>query len=152
MRSLEAWLTEYGKDHRNSTNQMIHKVCVPLIMMSLFGLLWAIPTPEFFSGLPYLNWATLFCVLCLFFYSSLSCVFAGAMLVLALAMLTIVSVIASTSYLVPISVGVFVVAWIGQFVGHKIEGQKPSFLTDLQFLLIGPLWVIKGFFPSTRNL
>ena len=35
----------------------------------------------------------------------------------------------------------FVIAWVGQFYGHKIEGKKPSFFDDLQFLLIGPLWV-----------
>ena len=40
---------------------------------------------------------------------------------------------------------VFVVTWIGQFVGHKIEGKKPSFFEDLQFLLIGPAWVVKNF-------
>ena len=39
-------------------------------------------------------------------------------------------------------VALFVVGWIIQFVGHKIEGQKPSFFEDLQFLLIGPLWLL----------
>lgn len=39
-------------------------------------------------------------------------------------------------------VGIFVLAWIGQFYGHKIEGKKPSFLKDLQFLLIGPIWLL----------
>ena len=37
---------------------------------------------------------------------------------------------------------IFVVAWIGQFIGHKIEGKKPSFFEDLQFLLIGPMWLL----------
>jgi uncharacterized membrane protein YGL010W len=41
-----------------------------------------------------------------------------------------------------IYLGAFVLAWIGQFVGHKIEGQKPSFFEDLQFLLIGPAWLL----------
>lgn len=41
-----------------------------------------------------------------------------------------------------LSVIVFVIAWIGQFVGHQIEGKKPSFFKDLQFLLIGPLWLL----------
>ena len=42
----------------------------------------------------------------------------------------------------PASTAIFVVAWIGQFVGHKIEGKKPSFFEDLRFLLIGPLFVL----------
>jgi len=41
-----------------------------------------------------------------------------------------------------VSLGIFVIAWIGQFIGHKIEGKKPSFLEDLQFLLIGPAWLL----------
>ncbi len=40
------------------------------------------------------------------------------------------------------ALGIFVVAWIGQFIGHHIEGKKPSFLKDLQFLLIGPAWLL----------
>jgi uncharacterized membrane protein YGL010W len=37
---------------------------------------------------------------------------------------------------------VFAIAWLGQFIGHKVEGAKPSFFKDLQFLLIGPLWLL----------
>ncbi len=37
---------------------------------------------------------------------------------------------------------VFVLAWIGQFVGHRIEGRKPSFLEDVKFLLVGPAWLL----------
>ena len=48
-----------------------------------------------------------------------------------------------TYQLIPLLV-IFVLAWIGQFIGHKIEGKKPSFFKDLQFLLVGPLWVLKG--------
>jgi uncharacterized membrane protein YGL010W len=36
----------------------------------------------------------------------------------------------------------FVVAWIGQFIGHAIEGKRPSFFKDVQFLMIGPLWLL----------
>ncbi|GAL26575.1 putative PRS2 protein [Vibrio variabilis] len=42
-----------------------------------------------------------------------------------------------------LSIGLFVVLWIMQFVGHKIEGKKPSFFDDIQFLLIGPIWVFR---------
>jgi uncharacterized membrane protein YGL010W len=40
------------------------------------------------------------------------------------------------------SLVIFVAAWIGQFIGHAIEGKRPSFFKDLQFLLIGPLWLL----------
>ena len=47
-----------------------------------------------------------------------------------------------TRELLVLAIAVFVLAWIAQFVGHKIEGRKPSFLTDLVYLLIGPAWVL----------
>jgi uncharacterized membrane protein YGL010W len=41
-----------------------------------------------------------------------------------------------------LAIGVFVVAWIAQFVGHHIEGRRPAFFTDLAYLLIGPAWIV----------
>ena len=49
---------------------------------------------------------------------------------------------AATQPLYQVCVTVFVIAWIGQFIGHKIEGKKPSFFKDLQFLLVGPMWLL----------
>ena len=43
---------------------------------------------------------------------------------------------------------IFVLAWIGQFIGHKIEGEKPSFFEDLQFLLIGPDWLLGAIYQK----
>jgi uncharacterized membrane protein YGL010W len=50
------------------------------------------------------------------------------------------------------SICVFIVAWIGQFYGHKIEGKKPSFLKDLQFLMIGPAWVLENIFTKKNKI
>ncbi len=146
MRTLEQWLTEYSKDHQNPTNKKIHHICVPLIMFSLFGMLWSIPTPHFFSTIPYLNWSTLFALLGLAFYISLSWKAAVVMLINVSIQFFLITLLVKTGLLLQISIIIFVLAWIGQFIGHKIEGQKPSFLTDLQFLLIGPLWVFQRFY------
>lgn len=108
-------------------------------------MLWCIPVPDFFLSIPYLNFATLFIALCFAFYLSLK---DAKVLIVALG--TLGFVIGSLLYLdghnnlLSISVAVFVIAWIGQFIGHKIEGKKPSFFKDIQFLLIGPLWVFLG--------
>jgi uncharacterized membrane protein YGL010W len=56
--------------------------------------------------------------------------------------LTLALVLAAGPLLVPLAVGVFVVAWVFQFIGHKIEGKKPSFFEDLQYLWVGPLFVL----------
>jgi len=72
MRSFENWMDEYALSHQHPTNQIIHKICVPLIMFSVIGLIWMIPFPAFFPTASYLNWATLFVLGCLVFYLSLN--------------------------------------------------------------------------------
>ena len=143
MRTLEQWLNLYARDHKNPTNQLIHKVCVPAIMLSVFGLLWSIPTPSIFRPL---NWAIIFCLPCLVFYALLSFKTMLLMLFVSTTMLATIFYINQSGNLFLISLSTFIVAWIAQFIGHKIEGQKPSFIEDLQFLFIGPLWVFKKLF------
>jgi uncharacterized membrane protein YGL010W len=148
MRTFDQWMTEYGVSHRNPTNQLIHKICVPLIMLSVIGLLWSIPTPEAFRGTPYLNWATIFIVGCLIFYITLSFMMFLGMLLMTFVMCWICVKLQQAGILLPSSIGIFVFAWIAQFYGHKVEGKKPSFMQDLAFLLIGPLWVLHFFYTK----
>jgi uncharacterized membrane protein YGL010W len=143
MRTFNQWMDEYGISHQNPINQKIHKVCVPLIMLSVIGFFWKIPTPQVFSEVPYLNWATLFVGACLLFYLSLNVKMFFGMIIQSAVMCFICYQIDLMNFLLPFSGIVFVVSWIFQFIGHKIEGKKPSFLQDLAFLLIGPLWVTR---------
>ena len=149
MRTTDQWLSEYGESHQNGTNKLLHWVCVPLIMFSLLGLLWSIPVNNLQKLFPdsisfFVNWGTLFLVLALLFYLRLS-------LAMFLGMLVIAALMVAGIYLVHLYVSlplwvfylaVFAGAWVGQFVGHKIEGKKTSFLKDVQFLLIGPAWLL----------
>lgn len=143
MRTFNQWMTEYGKSHRNPTNQLIHKICVPLIMLSVIGLFWSIPVPSFFTTIPYFNWATIFIIGCLIFYLTLNFLMFLGMLMLTTIMVYICQQLSNASILLSTSIGIFVLAWIAQFYGHKVEGKKPSFFQDLAFLLIGPLWVLR---------
>jgi len=144
MRSIQTWLDEYGESHRNPVNKRVHWVCVPLIVLSLIGLLWSIPVPsDWAARSPLMNWGVLFIVLALIYYYLLSWRLALGMTLVTLVVVGIVY--AASRLAVPLwllSVVVFVAAWIGQFIGHKVEGRKPSFFKDLQFLLIGPLWLL----------
>ena len=144
MRTAQSWLDEYGVSHQHPTNKMIHWVCVPLIMLSALGMLWSIPRPALFAGLsPYLNWATLLILASLIYYLLLSVRLAVGMLLVSAAMCLVLELLMHLPWpLLWTSVAIFVAAWIGQFIGHKIEGRKPSFFKDLQFLLIGPLWLL----------
>jgi uncharacterized membrane protein YGL010W len=143
MRSIQEWLDEYALSHQNSTNKGIHWICVPLIAWSIVLLLTSIPVPSTFK-LYNLNWAWIASSLAIIWYFFLSTSLAIGMTIF-LGALNYLSaqVQQTTSYPVwTIGVSIFVIAWIGQFFGHHIEGKKPSFLKDLQFLLIGPLWLM----------
>ena len=150
MRSIEEWIQEYGKSHQNSTNKAIHWICVPLIMLSLLALIEKIPFPIYeFKILSlgnqniYLSWTILFLLYAVIFYLRLSITIAVGMFIIAISMLYSITWIKIYDPSVwRLSLIIFVLAWIGQFIGHKIEGKKPSFFEDLQFLLIGPAWLL----------
>jgi len=144
MKTIEAWLEEYGESHRDPVNKKIHWVCVPLIMLSVLGMLWFAPRPGFFGALsPYLNWATLLILASLVYYALLSPRLAAGMLVVSALMCLVLELLARLPWpLLWTSLAIFAGAWVGQFIGHKIEGRKPSFFKDIQFLLIGPVWLL----------
>ena len=146
MRKIDQLFAEYGESHQNGTNKTIHWICVPLIFLSIIGLVASIPSGPvqvvLGAGNPYANWATVALMLVIIYYVSLSIWLAVAMAGFGLLCLEIVEHLALIGPLWMISLGIFVVAWIGQFYGHKIEGKKPSFLKDIQFLLIGPAWLM----------
>jgi uncharacterized membrane protein YGL010W len=144
MRSVQTWLEEYGESHRNPVNKTIHWICVPLILLSVIGLLWGVPRPAVFASAgPYANWATLALLAAVIYYLALSVRLAAGMLVISIVLCVLAQALQSLPWpLWATSLAVFVGAWIGQFIGHEIEGKKPSFFKDLQFLLIGPLWLL----------
>lgn len=147
MRKIELLLAEYGESHQNVTNKTIHWICVPLIFLSVVALLWSIPSglvSTVLGSSVYANWASVAMILVLIYYVSLSIQLSVGMMLFSVLCLFISKTI---SELVPaplwaVALGIFVVGWIGQFYGHKVEGKKPSFLKDLQFLLIGPAWLM----------
>ncbi len=144
-KSADDWFAEYAVCHQNSTNKALHWICIPLILLSLIGLLWGIPIPGTGSiSSPYLNWGMLLIVVSLLFYLRLSLTLAAGMLLVAAAAVAVL-IGYQRAEIGPVwiaSLVVFVVAWIGQFIGHKIEGKKPAFFEDIQFLLIGPIWLL----------
>lgn len=150
MRTFEEWMSEYGESHQNPTNQVIHKICVPLIMFSLLGMLWLIPVPELFSRFENMNWSTVFGLFCLVFYALLNLKMFIGMGLMLIPMFYGIILIANhySSEMLTIMILIFVLSWIGQFIGHKIEGKKPSFFKDLSFLLIGPLWVLNSLYKK----
>ncbi len=152
MRTVEDWLAEYGTSHANRVNKALHWLCVPLIVFAVLGLLWSLPVPAaVVRRAPWLNWATLAILAGLGYYALLSPRLALGMLPpLAFALVALGRLAALTVPLWQTCLAIFVVAWIGQFIGHAIEGRRPSFFKDLQFLLIGPLWLLSFVYRKLR--
>jgi uncharacterized membrane protein YGL010W len=145
MRTLNQWLAEYGESHRNPQNKALHWVCVPVIVWSIIGLLWSLPIPPALRVLdPSVNWAVIWVVIALAYYAVLSIRLALGAAVTFIAMLWSIDSLehAGGWPLWGVCVGLFALAWAGQFIGHAIEGKRPSFFKDVQFLMIGPLWLL----------
>lgn len=134
VRRIDLLLAHYGSSHQHPTNEVIHFVAIPLIMLSLIGLIYA--------AHPWLAYA--FVVASLVYYARLSLLFLISMFTVSFAMLAIVQAMGEQR--LGICISIFVVAWIFQFVGHKIEGKKPSFFEDIQYLWVGPLFVLSQLF------
>lgn len=143
MRSVDQWLEEYGDSHRHPINKALHWVCVPLIVLTVLGLLSLVPLPRLSAQWPWLNAGSLAATLAVLYYLRLSPQLAlGVIPLLLLAFIGIDALGALPWPLWGSCVAIFVIAWIGQFIGHAVEGRRPSFFKDLQFLLIGPLWLL----------
>lgn len=146
MRKIDELLLEYGESHQHQANKVIHWICVPLIFFSVIGLIASIPFPEvdWWAGNAFVNWASVVLFLAMLYYMSLSISLSIGMLVFACLCIYVAAIITQSNFapLWLVSLSVFVIAWAGQFYGHKIEGKKPSFFKDIQFLLIGPAWLL----------
>ena len=141
MRSLDSYLEEYAESHRNPTNRAIHNIAVPLIMWSILGFLhtFTLGSPNF-----HLSYVLIF--LAMIYYA----LFRKPLVLFGMGFVTLIMV--GSFFVVPelrwVSLAVFVISWMFQFYGHKVEGKKPSFFKDLLFLLIGPIWILNKAAPS----
>ena len=151
LRPVDVYFNKYAESHQNPTNKIIHWICVPLIVFSLLGLVWSIPFPHLdflgrFNG--FVNWASFLIAFSIYYYLKLSPVLSYIMLLViglfSTGIVTLEKLHANQGWPPPYQVCllIFVLAWIGQFIGHEIEGKKPSFLDDVKFLLIGPIWLL----------
>lgn len=149
MKTAQDWFDEYGVSHQTRFNKIIHYFCVPSILFSVVGLLASIPLgtlPDLFPSFvsPYIHLGTVLIVVALAFYASISISIFIGMLPVGILSLWGNRLIDESPYmqLWLVSLVIFAIAWIFQFIGHKHEGKKPSFFKDLQFLLVGPAWIL----------
>jgi uncharacterized membrane protein YGL010W len=137
-RRIDELLNHYAQSHLHPTNEGIHFAAIPLIMLSLIGLMFCLH-PLVAYG---------FILASMVYYLRLSLVFTAAMSVWSAIMLAVVHAMGEQRLY--ICLAVFVGAWVMQFIGHKIEGKKPSFFEDVQYLWIGPLFVLQPLMRKFR--
>jgi len=130
MRAVDTLFARYGEFHRNPANKAIHWICVPLIVWSLLGMLWSVSPIV----------ACVAVAASMAFYTWLSLPLALGMLAVIALMIYPLTLLGPRTLVV--SIAVFVAAWIGQFIGHVLEGRKPAFVEDLRQLLVGPAWLL----------
>lgn len=156
MKPLAIWFNEYGESHQNKINKRIHYLCVPVIFFTICGILMSVSSSMLQSFFPeahpiFANWAFVALILVNLFYLRLSPLMGFRMLIFSTICLLGNYALSSYVTLWLFSVVLFALAWVGQFYGHHIEGKKPSFLKDIQFLLIGPAWVIDDVFKPKKK-
>ena len=147
MKTIHDWFDEYGQSHQNKTNKIIHWICIPLIFWSIIALLSLIPQQFLKIGSEYnfFHFGTIVIILGLFFYLRLSFkIFLGMFIFSIYVLLDVYfwDTVFGRDVLMYLAISIFIFSWILQFYGHKIEGKKPSFAKDIQFLLIGPAWLL----------
>jgi uncharacterized membrane protein YGL010W len=147
MKTSKQWLKGYAVSHQNETNVNIHTICVPAIYFSIIGMLMCVNIGALleleFQNPIFTSLATLTFAVVMVFYAKLSVKILIRMFLFTVLCLVGNYYLAMILPLLYTNITIFIVAWAGQFYGHKIEGMKPSFFKDLQFLLIGPVWVFE---------
>jgi uncharacterized membrane protein YGL010W len=135
-RKIDTLLAHYGNSHKNATNELIHFFAIPLIMLSIVGLMYALH--------PWVAYA--FMAASMVYYARLSTTFLVAMVVWAALLFWLITLMGDQVW--QTSLIIFIGAWIAQFIGHHLEGKKPSFFEDIQYLWVGPLFVLSKLFKK----
>ena len=140
MRQIDKLLHQYGESHQNSTNVWIHGIAVPSIFFVTIGLIYAIPVPDMLAKFN-VTFAHILAIPMLMYYFKLSGPIGAAMTLLTIGVFLGITALEQAGISIwQFSIALFVIMWVLQFVGHKIEGKKPSFFEDVRFLLVGPAW------------
>ncbi|MDO8545416.1 MAG: DUF962 domain-containing protein [Opitutaceae bacterium] len=150
-KTVDEWFTEYGESHQHHANELIHWLCVPVIFGSVLTFIWSLPVPgAWIDSMPWFNWALVAIGLTTLFYLRLSPALSAGLLFFMTCCYMVIGLLDLFSPwpVWRIALVAFVVAWIGQFIGHRIEGRKPSFFKDIVFLLIGPAWLMGSLYKK----
>jgi uncharacterized membrane protein YGL010W len=141
MRDIHALFDDYASYHRTAGNKAFHRAGIPMIMLTLIGMLTRVPLLR--AGEVEVDAAMLLIAAATLYYVLLEWRMAAAMLVVSVAFY-----FAGRALPMSVNVAFFVLGWILQFVGHSVyEKRQPAFFRNFVHLLVGPLWILNDVVP-----
>jgi uncharacterized membrane protein YGL010W len=152
MSNADPWLKRYERDHTHAVNRALHWMCIPVFVASVVGLLWSVPVPGVLrDASPVLNWGTFFLMAAVVYYFILSITLAVGLLPFVMCVAVAVAWLDTLSPpLWLVSATAFALAGAGLLAGHAFEDKRVSLFSDLNFLMIGPLWIIASIYERLK--
>jgi uncharacterized membrane protein YGL010W len=149
-RKIDVYFDRLDASHQNPTNRLLHWFFVPVMVLGLLGMAWALPFPHIgfigkYSG--FFNWASFVIAFAMYYYLKLSPLLSYFALFLLFGLSYGVMQLelyekAGGPPLALVSVIVLFAGLAGQYIGGKIEDKEQSFNDDTKLLAITPLWVL----------
>jgi len=141
MQDIHTLFADYASYHRTPGNKAFHRLGIPMIMLTLIGMLVRVPLVE--GG----NLAMLLIAISTIYYLIIEWRLAIAMLAVSIAFYFIGAALPMWA-----NIALFVLGWIFQFIGHSVyEKKQPAFFRNFVHLLVGPLWILNDLIPVVKN-
>ena len=152
MADTDKWLDDYGESHRNIRYAPVYWICVPLLVVGVVGLLWAMPVPEAFLAIsPALNWATTFLLAAVVYYFIISMPLAIGMLPFLAALVTFELWLQHSEYsALRAATGLTLASVVGLYLGRGENSGFKAVLEDVQLVMIAPFWLLSLLYRRLR--
>ena len=144
MNETDGWLRRYEETHSDLTNPVVYWAAVPMVVLGTVGLLWSLPIPDaFYEISPLMNWGTAFLMAAAVYYFIISVSLAIGMLPFVIGVAGINMWLDGSDFsLLRVSIVLLLAGIIGLWLGHRNQGGIRPVLDDLQFMMIGPAWLL----------
>lgn len=140
MQSIDALFDDYASYHRTKGNKVYHRLGIPMIMLTLLGMLARVEIGPIDLAMIVIAASTAYYLLL------------DWRLGLAMLAVSIVMYMAGAAMPMAVNVAIFVAGWIFQFIGHSVyEKKNPAFFRNFVHLLIGPLWILSDILPVAKR-
>lgn len=142
MTDIDDWLSRYEKTHDDLDSPVVYWAAIPMVIVGMTGLLWALPAPdEFFKISPLLNWGSAFLMVTAIYYFIISLAIAIGLLPFLLGLAAIQMWLTNHGFPVnSVAIGLLVAGIVGLALGRN--GSPRAVVQDLQLIMIGPAWLL----------